>query len=133
MAKKTVPVAPATADENYFVLIRNPLELRRQVLESSKKTINCLQSYQRLILIRHKKQSEIAKLNDLLKELEYLNKKIKGYIPEYKGATIARSAKPEKQSLAPAAIPDRQKKEKTELERLEDSLASIEAQLKNLD
>lgn len=138
----SVPITPVPvqtvkpADEQYFVLVHNPLELRRQILESSKKTIHCLQCYQRLILIRHKKQLEIRKLEELNKELQYLSKKVKEYIPDYKGALIEEVIKSKKTTTKKQIIVQPQPKpvlkEKTELEKLEDSLAQIEKELQRL-
>ncbi|MFA5796629.1 MAG: hypothetical protein WC916_01160 [Candidatus Woesearchaeota archaeon] len=132
--KITPPVLKPTTDDTYFVLIKNPLELRRQILESSKKTIYGLQSYQRLILIRHKKQLEIEKLRELVKELHYLDKKIQEYIPDYGGtALFAEKKMIRKTVLKQPETKFKSVKEKSELERLEDSLARIEEQLRALE
>lgn len=139
MVKKQKP-APEK-EETYFVSVKSPLELRRQLLESSKRTIHCLQNYQKIMLIREKKIKEMEFLKQSLKELAYLNKKLNDKLPEYnyetllgvekkdKGPVMPKIQRPEK----PAKIEiQKPVKEKTELEKLEDSLASIEDKLKNL-
>jgi hypothetical protein len=92
MAKKNT--APQE-DESYFVSIKDPLDLRRQLLESSKKSIHCLQNYQRILLIREKKQKEISELRSTLKELAYLNKKFNDKLPKYKQELLKEEKKEE--------------------------------------
>ena len=66
--EKTVPdIKPPKAaqnpvDETYFVSLKSPLELRRQILESSRKTIYCMQTYQKVMLIRQRKLQELESL-----------------------------------------------------------------------
>jgi hypothetical protein len=134
MAKKEQP----QEDESYFVAIKSPLEVRKQLLESSKNSIHCLQNYQRILLIRQKKQKEIADMKESVKELIYLNKKLNEKLPKYK-VELMQEPKEEKlevknlkakKSVKQAKTPAR---EKTELEKLEDSLSSIENKLQNLN
>lgn len=147
-SKKTIiQKSPVEKDETYFVSIKSPLELRRQILECTKKTIHSLQSYQKIILIRQQKIKEMENLKNSLKELMYLNKKLNEKLPEYNYNDVlgieereAQIEKVEKRpigkptvnipsKLQPKIVP----REKTELEKLEDSLASIEGKLKNLN
>jgi len=124
--------------ENYFIYLKNPLEYRRQLLESSKKSIHALKNYQKILLIRQKKIEESHKLKILLKELMYLSRKFNEKLPKYELTELP--VKVEKSVSAPIhpAHPSHVKpahapqREKTELERLEESLASIEKKLKAL-
>lgn len=135
-------------DDTYFVYLNTPLEYRRHLLESSRKILFCLRSHQKLVLIRQKKIEELKRLKGLLKEILYLNRKFKEKLPKYHeefleclkkdkdiGATkhLSKNAMPPKPKLPiDGSIQKDLPKEKTELEKLEDSLASIEAKLKNL-
>jgi hypothetical protein len=137
-------------ETSYFVSVSNPLELRKEVLESSKNAIYALQNYQKILLVRQKKLKEIEDLKTSVKELLYLNKKFNEKLPKYKLDILPDPKKitKEKQSAlspapkkaksvaapvnAPVKVPKAPPKEKTELEKLEDSLASIEGKLKNM-
>ena len=131
MAKKST--APAE-DESYFVSIKNPLELRKHLLESSKKSIRCLQNYQRILLIREKKQKELSELHNTLKELAYLNKKFNEKLPKYSSELLhEKKAEEPKLEKRPKPTASKPVKEKTELEKLEDSLSSIEGKLNSLN
>lgn len=134
-------------DDTYFVYLNTPLEYRRHILESSRKILFCLRSHQKILLIRQKKLEELKRLKGLLKEILYLNRKFKEKLPKYheefleylkKDKDIGTKHLPKNNIPIKPQIPiDSQiqkdlPKEKTELEKLEDSLASIEAKLKNL-
>jgi len=142
MAKKTINQEIPEEDTPYFVSIKAPIDLRRQMLESSKKSIHCLQNHQRILLIREKKKREMAELNDSIKELIFLNKKFNEKLPKYKHEllrdpkTITKetqeAVKPIEHRPPKVARP-KPMREKTELEKLEDSLSSIEGKLKTLN
>jgi len=125
-------------DENYFVYIKNPLETRRQILECSRKTIYCLQNYERLLLIRQNKLKQIERLKQSFKELMYLDKKFNEKLPKYDPKklgtpkTIERPV-PQDTTVAAKKIPTPiTRSEKTELDRLEESLSNIERKIKGL-
>ncbi len=132
-------------DDVYFVSIKRPLELRRQILECSKKTIYSLQDYQRLFLFREKKLSEIKRLDQIMRELAYLNNKLNEKLPKHKNFDFIVKSKAEKiltpkqarlhitsKTKMSRAVARKPFKEKSELEKLEDSLNSIEKKLKGL-
>jgi len=133
-------------DDTYFVYLNAPLEYRRHLLESSRKILFCLKSHQKIMFIRQKKFEELKRLRAALKELLYLNKKFREKLPKYhaeflghtlKGSEIDGNISRHKAPTMPvfssnATKPKDITREKTELEKLEDSLASIELKLKNL-
>lgn len=136
MPKKTLP--QPEAEEPYFVSVKNPLEFRRQLLESSKKTIYCLQNFQRVIIVRENKLRAMGALKDSIKELSYLNKKFNQKLPAYYELMKEKKAEAEAKGSVPLPKPVAPKiakpvKDKTELEKLEDSLAAIEGKLKTLN
>jgi len=152
MAKKVLKELDVDAadDQNYFVSIGNPTELRKNILESSKKAIYCLQNYQRILLLRQKKQAEMEELRTSLKELLYLNKKFNEKLPKYKveilhdpkkiskesDAALKQEVPKVKQEKVKEVKPPKAKappRQKTELEKLEESLAAIESKLSNID
>ena len=148
MPKKNMPSRPVQKveeeqkdDNAYFVSIRSPLEYRRQLLESSKKAIYCLQNHQRVLLIRQRKLKEAANLKHSLRELMFLNRKFNEKLPKYETALLheakkisreTESAFKEYKAVERRPAKDQKKKEKTDLDRLEDALSSIEGKLKSL-
>jgi hypothetical protein len=129
--------------EAYFVYLKNPLEYRRCLLEASKKMLLCLRTHQKLLFIRQRKIEEIANLRTSIKELLYLNKKFNEKLPKYDLEFFGDATEVDKITPRGALIPKmpvidipkrmpEPKREKTELERLEESLANIESKLRNL-
>jgi hypothetical protein len=127
----------------YFVSIKSPLELRRQLLEAAKKAVYALQNYERIILIRERKLKEMAELKVSIKELQYLNKKFNEKLPKYYHDLLPDPKKITRETESAFAVQEpAQRKEKpvkklqrdkTELEKLEDSLNSIEGKIKRLN
>lgn len=99
-------------EETYFVSIRSPLELRRQLLECTRKTIFCLQNYQKIMLIRQQKIKEMESLKSSLKELMYLNKKLNEKLPEYNYEKVLGIEKQE--ALIDKVVKKSEKKDKTQ-------------------
>ena len=133
----------AEEQESYFVSTKNPLELRRHLLESSKKAVLALQNFQRLQLIRQQKLKELVNLRQSIKELIYLNRKLNDKLPKFdigllnEYRKVSKEAKEVVKAAAPIAKPEKKpevrlQREKTDMEKLEDSLASIEKKLQSL-
>lgn len=138
LSKRNPDLSPG--HDKYFVYLNNPLEYRRHLLESSRKILFCLRNYQRIALIRQKKLDEMKRLKASLKELTYLGKKFTEMLPQYNVDFLedmpVADKKAAKRAVEPKA-PKQEKiveppREKTELDKLEDSLAKIEAKLKGL-
>jgi len=133
--KKLAEVTPE--HETYFVYLRQPLEYRRHLLESSRKILFCLRSHQKVMLIRQKKLEELNKLKVCVRELLYLNKKFNEKLPKYNMKflpDVASTDKVRAVNVKTAALrkPADIRPDRTELERLEESLANIEKKLKTL-
>lgn len=133
MAAKTKKTEPEHHDESYFVSIPQPLELRRQLLESAKKSIYCLQVYYRIKLIREQKLKEMQRLRQLVQELQYLNTALTDKLPKHVDVSVhmQKTAKPapKQHHLKPGKKPAR---EKSDLERLEEHLKTIEDRLQRI-
>lgn len=136
---KTTLVLPHE-HESYFVYLKSPLEYRRHLLESSRKILYSLKGYQKIVLIRQKKLEEMRKLRNSVKELIYLNKKFNEMLPKYNMPLVDHHLGNVKQAAAPVQkvltpVPARKPvppREKTEIEKLEESLANIEKKLRTL-
>jgi len=124
--------------ETYFIYLKNPLEYRRQLLESSRKTLYSLKNYQKILLIRTKKLEELHKLRTSVKELLYLNKKFNDKLPKYESKVLGGLNSEDKVKNVKMHVINVRKpstpvsREKSELEKLEESLAGIEKKLRTL-
>jgi hypothetical protein len=130
--------------ESYFVSAKNPLELRRQLLESTKKTVLSMQNFQRLQMVREQKLQELSNLRQSIKELIYLNKKFNEKLPRYDNELLHeyKRVTKESQKVVAAALPHIKQvkniertiaREKSDMEKLEESLAAIEKKLQTLN
>lgn len=126
-------------EESYFVSVKNPSETRRHLLESTKRSLISLRNYHKLLLIRQEKSNHLAALRQSVKELTYLNSKLTEKLPDYNSEVMGEFRRekhqekkaPEKRVEKHKMI-DSPKSERTELEKLEESLNSIEEKLKGL-
>jgi len=127
------------SEDSYFVSIKDPVESRRHILEASKKCLQSLQSYQKILLIRDEKLREMEVLRESVKELIFLNTKLGHKLPQYKSEIIGQFKREEKKSETKQekkpvkAEPKREEHyDRTELQKLEESLNAIEEKLKTL-
>jgi hypothetical protein len=151
MPRKKKILQAAKEEKSYFVSLRNPLELRRHLLESARKSVYSLQSYQKILLLRERKSKELVLLRQSLKELLYLDKKLNEKLPEHDTELLRNPRKVKDDSVPinksiskkPIKKVESEKKveqpkpqpikEKTDLEKLEESLSSIEQKLQNIN
>lgn len=124
----------------FFVEVRDPVDVKRNVLESQKEIIEDLQRYENIKVLREKKLEEIDKLRGMLKELLKLISDLKAGLPKTmlrETVNIKRKSKAEeKKSDEKKAKEAEQEKEArkpmSELEKLEGELSSIEGKLSSL-
>ena len=127
----------------FCVGLREPYELRRNVLETLRNVLEILQRFEKFKHIRHEKVERIRKLVALMKETNKLMGKLKVNLPQtnLKGVVFKETplhtqkthehkvkkdkGTEEKQEKVP-------KKEVTEIDRLESELKSIEGKLRSL-
>jgi hypothetical protein len=133
--KKLVEITPE--HETYFVYLKQPLEYRRHLLESSRKVLFCLRNHQKIILIRQRKLEEMNKLKASVRELLYLNKQFNEKLPKYNTGFLEDTPSKDKSKSvnvksAAARRPADVRSERTEMDKLEESLANIERKLKTL-
>lgn len=121
----------------FYAGVENPVELRKNILETSKDVIHDLQRYESLKLIRGQKRAAMSKLKEKIAEINSLIAKLSSALPET-GIEKERVSEYRQQpnllpkQLKAAALKDKKKKPKTELEQLTDSLKDIEEKLKGL-
>lgn len=119
----------------FFIGIQNPDEVRKVLLESWKEVVESLERYENFKEIRKERVENIEKFKKNVKEISRLITELKEKLPE----TGLKPAIPKikeqetgKSRKQPTKKPKARKKEKTELDRLEDELGQIEAKLNSL-
>jgi len=149
-----MPKKEKEKEESFYVGIKDPIEMRRSILESSKELVEYMQRSERFKSIRAEKTEHIEKLKSTIKELKKLVKKAKVALPKTKLRTMLherekrlkmeQSAKEKaelKKTKIKAAVKEEkkivekveEKKEMTELEKLESELSEIEGRLSRLN
>jgi len=115
-------------DELFFVGIRDPIDLRKELLNSSKNLIDSLKRYEAYKDIKEEKLMHIMELKRVFDELLVLNKKLRNklpHIPVKAAPTLARETReiPTKQSKLP----------RSKIDVLEEELSKIEERLGTLE
>ena len=121
--------------ELFFVRVKEPVEVRRNILETLKEIVEVLQRFEKFKRIRHEKIEKINHLRVLLRQSNKMLGELRGKLPQTNlRATVAREAPAHKhhKKRAKAAEKAPPKKEITEVEKLEIELNAIESKLKSL-
>lgn len=69
-------------NEMLFVGIRDPNDIRKSLLESSKSIIECLQKYEKLRFIREEKEKEVHRFKTIVSEIDSSMNKLKSLLPK---------------------------------------------------
>ncbi len=133
-------------EEVYYVGIKDPIEIRRSLLESSKEIVQYLQRAERFKATRTEKAEQIARLKAIMHEITSLVRKVKTALPKTK--IRARMHKHEEKVLKEELIekemeiskekgkiitPEEKPKAMSEIEKLESELGEIESRLTKMD
>jgi len=113
-------------EELFFVGIGDPIEMRKDLLTSSKNLIDSLKRYEVYKTIKEDKLNYMMELKRVFDELLVLNKKLRNKMPK----TPMKAPKMTKESKAPKKA---DKKEKTQIAVLETELSKIEEKLGKLE
>jgi len=121
-------------EKNLYVGIKDPVEMRRSLLESSRTIIKSLKRYEKTKAIRNEKLFLMNKLSGLVKEIMQLDAELKSKLPK-KHAKLPnfrkKNDKPKKKGKVPEKI-EPKKPEIDELDRLDFDLHDIEQKLSRL-
>lgn len=113
-------------EDDYFVGIYDPLDVRRNILESSKHIIKSLECHDTIEKIRHEKVKSVKEMRKIMSELELLSSKLKNRMPK----KDIRKVDPEKKEDDANFDHAHQNTRFTqELKKLEEQLRGIEKEL----
>jgi len=113
--------------KGFYVGVKEPVSLRRNLLESSKGIVQNLKDYEKLKLIREEKYKKILEFRDKINEILTLLSGLKEHLPKHglrEGVNIKnKTEKTKKGKTKKVGI------KIDEIDRLENDLAEIESRL----
>ena len=124
-------------DELFFVGIKDHLEVRKELLTSSKNIIDSLKHYENYKSVKEDKMQYVLELKRVFDELLLLNKKLRNKMPKVpvKIPTLEAREREEPEPRAAKEMPRKtpSPETRTKLELLEAELAKVEARLGHLE
>ncbi|MBW2967793.1 hypothetical protein KY362_04865 [Candidatus Woesearchaeota archaeon] len=112
-------------ESQYFAQIRDPVEIRRSILGSSRQIITVLQRYEHIKALRVKKLEKITKLRALNKEINLAVAKLKQKFPAVEmRVKVGHEEKHPRRASGSRQV--------NELQKLEDELRQIEHKIGQL-
>ena len=150
MKKAAASVVEKKEGDIFFVGIKDPIEIRRSILESLKGTVEDLQRFERFKAVREEKVNAVRVLKIQVRELHRMVNKLRTEVPRSDlrikmgaehvaiEAEKAKMTKKEKKKSAAKKVEVKEEKqpevklkpkELSELEKLEAELSSIESKL----
>lgn len=118
----------------FFVEVKEPEEVRKNILESLKEILESLQRFEKFKETRKDKIYHINKLKNIVKDANKLVFDLKGYFPETKIRTvkaISKATERKKPGIRKKGEAT-ERKPMTELQKLESELSEIEGKLESL-
>lgn len=134
-------------NDQFFVGVSNPKEIRKDLLMSSKQVVEALVALEQYKAVREEKQALLAELKKNMDSLVFLNKKLRSHLPRVKHAPrtaqiahdhMLKSEIEAKKKQEPKKAVKQQKvapppKKKTRLEELREELEQYEKKLAKLE
>jgi len=128
------------SEELFFVQVKDPSEIRRNILEILKEIVEVLQKFEKFRHIRHQKLEKINHLRMQLRQANKIMSSLRLKLPQtnLRAAVVREAPKLPKKPAHKNGRKRAEEKEKaqkkapTELERLESELSAIESKLKSL-
>ncbi|MEM3154495.1 MAG: hypothetical protein QW165_02930 [Candidatus Woesearchaeota archaeon] len=119
-------------EELFFVGIRDPIEMRKELLISSKNLIDSLRRYEAYKQLKEEKLQHVLALKRVFDELLVLNRKLRGHLPRIpvKVPALTREEKPAKM---PKMMTRMKTVTKSKIDVLEEELSKIEERLGHLE
>jgi len=123
---------PEINTEEFFVGLHNSMDVRRNMLESSRDMIHTLQSYQKVNEVREEKIKRVEQFKTIMEELKLLVNKLNKALPKVQVKEVELRAKEAFEKISrketKVEVP-RDSSGKSDLEKLEAELAKIEGRL----
>ncbi len=119
----------AKTDDNFYVGVKKPKEVRKSLLESSKKIIENLKDYEKIMSIREEKSKKTAEFKKKIDEITELFSFLKKTFPRQ---GIQTESKESSKTRTGKQTQKKVKIENEEIARLETDLAEIEARLNSM-
>ena len=117
--------------EPFFVQIKEPFEVKRNILETLKDILQLLQQFEKFKQLRHEKLKKIQKLRSLIRDTNKILGILKSKLPQTSfKLTVPKPAQKQAKKGVARKKENTHKKHKTELDRLEAELNAIEEKLK---
>ncbi len=110
-------------EEEYFVQIKDPVDIRKSLLGGSKQIIQMLQRYEHIKTLRTRKLEKISKLRSINKEINLLTAKLQKEFPEFKMRVALEDDAPRKRRAS--ARGDDLAKLESELKMIEDKIGRL--------
>lgn len=127
------------SNELFFVQVKEPNEVRRNILETLKNIVEVLKSFEKFKRIRHQKHEKISHLRVLIKQANKMLGDLRVKLPQtnlravpVKDAAKQQKKEHHKKKKGKSAEEKMPKKEMTEVDKLEAQLNAIETKLKSL-
>ncbi len=119
--------------EAFFVQIKEPSEVKRNILETLKDILQLLQQFEKFKHLRHEKLEKIQRIRSLIRDTNKTLGILKSKLPQASFKPIPRPIQKQQKKAAAKkkVVKEAQKKHKTELDKLEAELNAIESKLKN--
>ncbi|MFC1754943.1 hypothetical protein ACFL96_16385 [Thermoproteota archaeon] len=118
-------------DEIFFVHVKEPVEIRKSILEGSKQIVQLLQRYEIIRQVRLQKVEQVTNLRKNFKDLVVLVNKLKQEMPK-----VNARLNPKQETSSPSKKGIGTKKGKSvspsAVQKLEDELKMIESKLNTL-
>lgn len=119
--------------DKFFVGIKNPVNARRLLLNSSKDVLDALKDFENFENLKQEKAKYIVELKDVLDEIVVLNKKLKSHLPKTPlkaPPTYERVSRKKKGKKMPKT---KMKDVASKMDVLESELAKVEERLQGLE
>ena len=110
-------------EKGYFVGIYDPVDVRRNILESSKDIIESMQTVEILNKLRKEKMLLFQEMKTIMKELDLLVTRLKSKVPK----SYLRTKKTDKRQIIvhQGKLPPEMKKLEEQLKKIEEELTSM--------
>ncbi|MBU0757053.1 MAG: hypothetical protein KKF44_03230 [Nanoarchaeota archaeon] len=118
----------AEQKDGFFVGINNAVDLRRNILESSREIVQNMQSFENVRNIREIKIKRIQQLKTVIRELDLLFAKLRAELPQ----THLRAISEENIEVGRKKPKPKTLKEMTAIEKLDTQLREIEQEISRM-